>query len=193
MILQRILPRFLKTSDRRDALEMLGLWKEPATTSLVFSLPLRYAAMSMPNDVHPYRLSVLLHPQSSRPEREAVEECISAWMRDHTGELRSLTRDERQRFAYPVAHQLQAIHLRVRFAASPSAVQALADLLRLQQKVLRVRLWKGETPDGKRLAEVPVRRPEETSRKTELKATKEKAPLEKLEEKIEEILEEEVL
>lgn len=154
--------------------------------------------------LQPYRLTVLLHPQSSPAERTALEDLVKSWVRDHQGEVRALTLEEKEKgkLAYAIRHQAAAPRLHAAFTAPPAGVRGLADRLRLEQRVLRARLWRGEVPLGKRLKDLPPRKPETGSRRLEagdrkpdLKAApaKEKVSLEKLEEKIEEILKEEVL
>ena len=145
-------------------------------------------------DLRPYRLSVLLNPQASRAEREAVESFVKTWAQEHHGTVDAIQIDEGRKLAYEIAHHLQPIHVQARVSVPPDSARELADRLRLERGVLRARLWSGAGPSGKRLKDVPTKKPE-TAPVPAKKPTpaKEKVPLEKLEEKIEEILGEEVL
>lgn len=137
---------------------------------------------------------ILLDPQSSRDERGAVESLVKAWVTDHRGEVRSLAVDEKRRLAYGIASQRQATQVRAVITAPGEQIQELLARLSREGKVLRTRLWSGEPPGGKRLAEVAEKRFTGAERAPEEKARgKEKVSLEKLDEKIEEILEEKVL
>ncbi|MDP3685946.1 MAG: hypothetical protein Q8R32_03905, partial [bacterium] len=80
------------------------------------------------------------------------------------------------------------------FTAPGEQIRELLERLGRQTTVLRARLWSGEPPGGKRLAEIPDKRALGRERAPEEKARgKEKVSLEKLDEKIEEVLKEEVL
>ena len=145
-------------------------------------------------DLRPYRLTILLDPQSSRDERGAVESLVKTWVADHHGDVRSLTVEEKRKLAYAVAHQRQATQVRAVFTAPGEQIRELLERLGRESKVLRARLWSREPPTGKRLAEVLDRKPASAERAPEEKARgKGKVSLEKLDEKIEEILEEKVL
>ncbi|TSC71875.1 MAG: hypothetical protein G01um101438_878 [Parcubacteria group bacterium Gr01-1014_38] len=146
------------------------------------------------SELRPYRLTILLDPQSSRDERGAVESLVNTWVTDHHGEVRSLAVDEKRKLAYDIAHQRQATQVRAVFTAPGETVRELLERLGRESKVLRARLWGGELPEGKRLTEVPDKRTAGRERAPEEKSHgKEKVPLKKLDEKIEEILEEKVL
>ena len=143
-------------------------------------------------DLRPYRLTILLNPQTSRDERGAVESLVKTWVADHHGEVRSLTVEEKRKLAYDIAHHRQATQVRAVFTAPGEQLRELLQRLDRETAVLRTRLWSGNPPGGKRLAEAPDKRtagraPEEKPR------GKEKVSLEKLDEKIEEVLKEEVL
>lgn len=145
-------------------------------------------------DLRPYRLTLLLHPESSSTERHAVEELVTSWVKKHRGEIRSLAVEEKRKLAYGVAHHPVVPHLHAAFTAPPDVIRELGDHLRLQQRILRTRLWSGTLPTGKRLKDLPPRKPEAAGGPEKKGRTpKAKAPLEKLEEKITEILKEEVL
>lgn len=145
-------------------------------------------------DLRPYRLTILLNPQSSRDERGAVESLVKTWVADHHGEVRSLTVEEKRKLAYAIAHQRQATQVRAVFTAPGEQLRELLERLGREGAVLRTRLWSGEPPSGKRLAEASDKRVPARGRAPEEKTHgKEKVSLEKLDEKIEEVLKEEVL
>lgn len=145
-------------------------------------------------DLPTYRLTALLHPQSSVAERTAVEDFVRSWVREHGGDVRALRVEDKTKLAYDIRHQQNTARLQAVFVVPPADVRGLVDRLKLEQRVLRARLWRGEMAAGRRLKDVPVKRPEPAGLPERKPVpTKEKVPLEKLEEKIEEILGEEVL
>lgn len=145
-------------------------------------------------DLRPYRLTLLLHPETSSTERRAVEDLVTAWVEKHHGTIHSVAVDEKRKLAYGVAHHRVVPHLHAAFTAPPDTVHELGEHLRLQQRILRTRLWSGTLPTGKRLKDLPPRKPETAGAPEKTGRTvKTKAPLTKLEEKITEILKEEVL
>lgn len=143
-----------------------------------------------------YRLTVLLHPESSAEERAGVEALVGTWAGDHAGTVRNVAAGEKK-LAYAVKHQGQATVLSLLLSASPEAVSDLLAQLGRRPHVLRARLFRGEIPAGKRLRDLPPKKREAKraapAAKVARKAAKRKAPIEKLGEKIDEILEEEVL
>lgn len=150
-------------------------------------------------DIRPYRLTILLHPQSSGAEREAVESLVKNWVGEHKGEVKKLTTADKQKLAYPVAHQSQVTAVHATFSAETENIRDLVHRLSRESRVLRARVFQGEAPSGKHIREIPVKKVDAARKgpvgpvSKEKEVVKEKVPLEKLEEKIEEILEEEVL
>lgn len=147
------------------------------------------------NELRTYRLTILLDPEISREERGAVESLVNAWVQDRKGELRALTAEEKRKLSYEIAHKRQAVQIRAVFTAPGQDIGELLQRLGRESKVLRTRLMSGERPTGKRLADVAEKklggeRPAPAGEKTRGKP---KVALEKLDEKIEEILEEKVL
>lgn len=145
------------------------------------------------SDLRPYRLTILLDPQSSRDERGAVESLVKAWVADHQGEVRALTTEEKRKLSYAIAHQRQAAQMQAVFTAPGEQVRELLDRLGREAKVLRTRLLSGGLPTGKRLADAPDRKAGSEKAPEQKPRGKGKVSLEKLDEKIEEILEEKVL
>lgn len=145
-------------------------------------------------DLKPYRLAVLLQPQVSAEERARVGTVVQSWATERGGRATVARTEERRRLAYPVRLHRQATVVHVDLKVPSTQVQELAVQLRQSPEVLRVRIVGGGRPTGKRLADVPPKRPDAAGA-APLKTAppKEKAPIEKLEEKIDEILKEEVL
>ncbi len=147
------------------------------------------------SSLKPYRLTILLAPQASKDERAAVESLVAAWAREQGGEVRPRPAEEKRRLSYPVKGQPQATLLHLGLTALPEKTEELHARLRREKPVMRFRLFAGAALAGKRIGEIPVRKPDTGGRKSDLKTApaKAKAPIEKLEEKIDEILKEEVL
>lgn len=145
-------------------------------------------------EVRPYRLTLLLHPQSTRGEREAVTALVDTWVRDRGGKVQSVTTGEERKLSYPIAHQQETVAIEAAFSAPPADLADLRTRLAREKRILRARLFAGSAPSGKRLRDLPQpTRGAPQGAKATMKAPKEKVPLEKLGEKIEEILKEEVL
>lgn len=144
-------------------------------------------------DPKPYRLTMLLSPQA-KDARGAAQALVGAWAKEKGAAVQGVRAEERKLW-YPVRQQREATYLHVTLQAAPESIADLFQRLRLEKAVMRHAAYADEAPAGKRLKDVPFRRPETGSRPPDLKtvAPKEKAPLEKLEEKIDEILKEEVL
>lgn len=143
----------------------------------------------------PYRLTILLSPQASKDERAAVESLVAAWAREQGGEVRPRPAEEKRRLSYNVGGQPQATLIQLGLTALPEKAEELRARLQREKQVLRFRLFSGKVAEGKRIGEIPVRKGDVAGRKSDLKTApvKVKAPIEKLEEKIDEILKEEVL
>lgn len=145
----------------------------------------------------PYRLAVLVSAEMSKDERTALESLLSAWASEHGGSVSVLAAEEKRRLGYPIKKSGQATILHFSLAIPVGGnVHELVGRLAREAGVLRTRVFRGAPISGKRVKDVPVRRPETGDRKVADLPTvplKQKAPLEKLEEKIDEILKEEVL
>lgn len=142
--------------------------------------------------LQPYRVTLLLNPRASGAERKAVESFLSSWAGEHGGRVRDVTTEDKRKLAYPVRLQSQVVLLRASLDVPPDQVRDLSTRLTREASVLRFRLFRGAAAAGKRLRDVPLRKAEEAAG-VKTAPRKEKAPLEKLEEKIDEILKEEVL
>lgn len=144
------------------------------------------------SDTRPYFLTILLHPQATTHEREAVEATVRSWVEEHSGTVTTVTADAKRRLAYPIAHLHQATYSALWFQLPPTDFSDLQEKLKRQKKVLRFTLLKAAPRTwGKTLKDVPLRPSGEPEKAAAPK--KEKASIEKLDEKIEEILGEEVL
>ena len=145
------------------------------------------------SDVRTYRLTILLNPDASRDERGAVESLVSTWVRDRKGDVKTLAAEEKRKLAYDIAHKRQAVQIRAVFTAAGTDIGELLARLDREGNVLRTRLMRGERSAGKRLAEVLEKKMADERPMGEKPRGKPKVTLEKLDEKIEEILEEKVL
>ncbi len=142
----------------------------------------------------PYRVRLLLSTRATSAERKAVESLLSSWVSEHGGSVQAVTAEEKRKLSYPIRKEAQAVVLHASFRAPPDDIQDLTARLARETAVLRSRLFRGEVLPGKRIQEVPLRKPEaEAGKSPRATPRKEKVPLEKLEEKIDEILKEEVL
>lgn len=148
------------------------------------------------SDPRLYRLAVLVSAQASKDERNALETLLTSWASEHGGSASALTVEEKRRLAYPVKKHGQATVLHFSLIVPTGNVQELPGRLAREASVLRARVFRGASLPGKRIKDVPLRKPEVGDRKAaDMPAlpAKPKAPIEKLEEKIDEILKEEVL
>lgn len=136
---------------------------------------------------------MLLDPDTSRDERGAVESLVNTWVHDRKGDVRTLAAEEKRKLSYDIAHKRQALHIRAVFTAPGQDIGELLERLGREGKVLRTRLVSGERPTGKRLADIAEKKFGGERPVAEKARGKPKVTLEKLDEKIEEILEEKVL
>jgi ribosomal protein S6 len=138
-----------------------------------------------------YLLTLLLHPQASSKEREEAETTVRTWAEAHGGNVTHTTSEQKRRLSYPIRHHQQATFTHLRVELPPTEWSELTDKLRRQKKILRFSFYK-HTPrgEGKTLKDLP---PRSAMAAKPGAPKKEKAPLKKLDEKIEEILGEEVL
>jgi ribosomal protein S6 len=145
------------------------------------------------SDIRPYALTVLVHPQASTREREDVETIVKSWVEERSGNVTSVTHDQKRRLAYPVQHTHQATYTTMRFQMPAHDVRDLANRLQREKKVLRFAIHQqAPRTETRTLKDVPLRTAAEPL-KAVTTPKKEKASIEKLDQKIEEILEEEVL
>lgn len=146
--------------------------------------------------LEPYRLHVLVSAQASPDERNTLQSLLAEWAREHGGSFSVLASEEGRRLAYPVKKHGQATVFQFSLAAPADDIRELPRRLSREASVLRVRVFRGALLPGKRVKDIPLRRPEAGDRKAVDLPTvpvKPKVPIEKLEEKIDEILKEEVL
>lgn len=145
----------------------------------------------MKTALHPYSLTLLLHPQASTKEREEVETLVRGWIEQRSGTVGTVSHEQKRRLAFPIAHVHQATYTTVRFTLEPQDFADLRDRLHRQKKLLRFSLFQEPAREGKALKDVPFR--PASAEKTPATPKKEKASIEKIDEKIQEILGEEVL
>lgn len=141
----------------------------------------------------PYVLTVLVNPQAPVEEQQAIESLARSWVEEHQGAVVDIAREPKRTLAYPIKHARQANFTHLRFDLPPQELHDLRDKIARQQAVLRLRIQqKAARGEGKTLRDVPPLRGTDAP-KAPLAPKKEKVGLEKLDEKIEEILEEKVL
>lgn len=141
----------------------------------------------------PYSLTLLLHPQASTKERDEVETLVRGWIEQREGTVGTVTHDQKRRLAYPITHTQQATYTTVQFSLVPQDMSDLRERLQRQKKLLRFVVFQQAAREGKGLKDVPLRPVVTDKNGAAATPKKEKASLEKLDEKLGEILKEEVL
>lgn len=152
-----------------------------------------YGRASYMVNAQPYSLTLLLHPQASTKEQEDVETLVRGWIEQREGTVGTVTHEQKRRLAYPITHAHQATYTRVPFSLGPQDMSDLRERLQRQKKVLRFVVFQQAPREGKGLKDVPLRPVMADKAGGAAIPKKEKASLEKLDEKIGEILKEEVL
>ena len=148
------------------------------------------------NQLKPYLLTLLIHPQVELDEKNSIEKLVSNWLEERGGNVKEVKTEEKRRVAYTIGHTQQVLLMNINFEFSGEKLAELDDKLRRQKKVLRFRLFQTEPRgEGKTLKDAPARNAIQKTEKEPASTlpAKEKAPIENLDEKIEEILTEEVL
>lgn len=141
----------------------------------------------------PYTLSVLLHPDADSKTRASLESTVRSWVEERGGTIGQATHASARRLAYPIRHAESAANTTVLFQLAPQEMSDLRTKLGRETGVLRFAIYQQlpRTTGRKTLADVPLRTPAGPLPASAPK--KEKVSLEKLDEKIAEILKEEVL
>jgi len=148
------------------------------------------------NQLKPYLLTLLIHPQVESDEKDSIEKLVRNWLEEHGGNIKDVKVEEKRRVAYTIGHTQQVLLMNIAFEFSGEKLAELDGKLRRQKKVLRFRIFQtNPRGEGKTLKDAPARNANQKTEKEVVSnvPAKEKAPIEKLDEKIEEILEEEVL
>ncbi len=147
-------------------------------------------------NLHPYFLTILMHPQASTREQEEIEKLVHTWVGEHEGSVGATTRDLKRRLAYPIRHLHQAHYTMMRCELPIQNLTDLHERVVRQKKVLRFAAYQ-QPPrsEGKTLKDVPLRPTVADAGKPAAVPApkKEKASIEKLDAKIQEILEEKML
>lgn len=150
-------------------------------------------------ETRPYLLTVLLHPQTTSREVEAVETLVRTWVEGHEGNVQNVQHQEKRRIAYEISHTQQVSQTTVAFELPATPLEDLQNKLKRQKRVLRFRLFQ-QTPRSNDVKTLKDALAQQKAAAAEKEATaahgglpKEKASIEKLDEKLGEILEEEVL
>lgn len=150
------------------------------------------------NQLKPYLLTLLIHPQADADEKFEIEKLVKSWLSERGGEIKDVKVEEKRRVAYTIGHTQQVALMNIIFEFSGEKLSELDAKLRRQKKILRFRMYqKKARPEGKTIKDIPTRSMLQQASKEAASGSNlppvEKAPLAKLDEKIEEILEEKVL
>jgi len=147
------------------------------------------------NEKKSYILTILVNPQAESGERNEIESLVKSWIEKQDGKVNDVVRDDKKRMAYVIDHTQQAVLIKFFFEVDGSNIADLQGKLKRQKRVLRFRLFKKEPrkPDEKTLKDIPAKSAQIEKVEAQPSQSSQKAPIEKLDEKIEEILEEEVL
>lgn len=142
-----------------------------------------------------YILTVLVHPQAESKEKNEIETLVKSWVESQEGKINEVTKDDKKRMAYIIDHSQQVVLMKFFFEVNGSDIVQLQEKLKRQKKVLRIRLFNKEMrkPDEKTLKDIPTKSALQGKPEAQPSQSSQKAPIEKLDEKIDEILEEEVL
>lgn len=145
------------------------------------------------NALRPYVLTILVNPQAAEEEQNAVEATLRSWIQERQGTVMNVRKELKRTLSYAVKHARLANLTAVHFQLPPQELKDLAEKLKRQEAVLRFGIQQKlpRSGEAKTLKDVPTRTVE--PQKTSSVPKKEKVGLEKLDEKIEEILEEKVL
>lgn len=150
------------------------------------------------NQLKPYLLTLLIHPQADADEKHEIEKLVKSWLAEKGGEIKDVKVEEKRRVAYTIGHTQQVALMNIMFEFSGEKLNDLIAKLGRQKKVLRFRMYQRPfRGEGKTIKDIPTRSMlQQASKEAAAQSTlppAEKAPLAKLDEKIEEILEEKVL
>ena len=143
------------------------------------------------SELRPYTVRLLLHPDTDSETRAGLEAMVRSWVEERGGTLGPLSTATPRRLAYPIQHIQNAVVTTVTFRLPAQDLHDLRAQLQRAKGLLRCALYQQppRTPGRKTLGDLPPR----SAAGLAPAPKKEKASLEKLDEKIEEILEEKVL
>lgn len=137
-----------------------------------------------------YLLTLHLHPSANKKEREAVEQTVRSWTEKHDGEIKHLQYEEKCRLAYEIGHTGQITKMEATVSMPACSMEELQRQLQRDKKMLRFRVTSTSLqPKKKTLREALAKQQEAPVSRV----PKEKASIEELDEKIDEILEEKIL
>jgi|GEM_PF-3151609 len=150
------------------------------------------------NQLKPYLLTLLIHPQAEAEEKHEIEKVIKDWLSENGGEIKDIKTEDKRRISYTIGHTQQVALTNILFEFPGTKLNDLTAKLRRQKKILRFRVYQHAfRAEGKTIKDIPTRSMlQQATKEAAAQSTLppvEKAPLAKLDEKIEEILEEKVL
>ena len=137
-----------------------------------------------------YELAYLILPDSSEEELNAIQEKINTGVQEEKGILSEINKPTKKILAYPIKKTMQAFLGSVNFQLNPENLSNLDKKLRNEEKIIRYLII---TKKPKKLITERIRKPIKKFESSTIKADfprKEKARLETIEQKLEEILKE---
>jgi len=137
-----------------------------------------------------YELNYLILPDLSEEELNAFQEKVSSWIREEKGVLAEVNKPGKKILAYPIKKMMQAYLGSISFQLNPDGISNIEKKLKGEGKIIRylilvkkpVKIRKAPRKKSKKFIS-PI------TTKTEM-PKKEKAELETIEQKLEEILKE---
>ena len=140
--------------------------------------------------MRPYELNYLISPDLSEEEFNIFQEKILKWIQEEKGILGEIVKPAKKILAYPIKKMMQAYLGSISFQVNPEVLSNLEKKLKSEGKIIRYLIL---TKRPRKVSAGALRRTlrkfEPTSAKPEM-PKKEKAELETIEQKLEEILKE---
>lgn len=59
------------------------------------------------NQLKPYLLTLLIHPQAEADEKLEIEKLVKNWLTEHGGEIKGVKVEDKRRIAYTIGHTQQ--------------------------------------------------------------------------------------
>ena len=125
-----------------------------------------------------YELTYLISPDLSPEEIKVFQEKIDSLLKEEGGRIEELKFPFRKKLAYPIKRRSEAYFGNLNFYLSPERLDNFEKKLKKEPKILRYLILKKEVP---KKIEIPKIKPK-------LIKKEKKVELEKIEEKLEEIL-----
>jgi small subunit ribosomal protein S6 len=135
-----------------------------------------------------YELSYLISPDLSEEELNAFQEKINKWVQEEKGILGEINKPQKRILAYPIKKMVQAYLSSINFQLNPGSLLNIEKKLKNEGQIIRylILFKKPRKVSEKRIRRI-IKKLEPPSMKAEA-PKKEKAELETIEQKLEEIL-----